>query len=490
VREARRFGAQRAKELDVLRRVGKVIIAANDVGNLHFEIVHHVGEMKNPGAVRAADGHIGRDFDVAKIERHLAANQVVHFDQFARETEAPGAAILVEKAGVAQLCEVPLVSGFALALEIRAVIAAHERAFVPIQSEPAQAIEDHLQGFGCIALLVRVLDAQDELAAGVPCVEPVEQRGSRSAHVQIAGGRRSETNADRGTHKGAVEKHRTSKSDLCCRQTRPRAIRCSVFGVRCSMFIAAAFQQFNEGRENVRTRLVASKSEKASSRAAREPSEAFCITSQAMGENATAYSPNAMHQYVEQLIDLTDPAANRLLNLTVDAARERVLRGTPDDVRAIEGSFALVARDEKTVRLARSLDRPLRYFLAKRHEGPALIVADRIDAIRDWLDASGLGGQFIRVTRAWCRRITSSRFNSSAARIPIQLTHVSSRQNATRCRPISMKLGAATSERSPMKLRNGSSKFPSTNRWASASPAASTAARCSSRLITCYGSSG
>ena len=101
-----------------------------------------------------------------------------------------------------------------------------------------------------------------------------------------------------------------------------------------------------------------------------------------------------MHQYVEQLIDLTDPAASRLLNLTMDAARERVLRGTPEDVRAIEGSFALVARDGKTVRLARSLDRPLRYFLAKRHEGPALVVADRIDAIREWLEASGFGGQF------------------------------------------------------------------------------------------------
>ncbi len=36
-------------------------------------------------------------------------------------------------------------------------------------------------------------------------------------------------------------------------------------------------------------------------------------------------------------------------------------------------------REGVTVRLARSLDRPMRYFLAKRHEGPALYVADRID---------------------------------------------------------------------------------------------------------------
>src|SRR5262249_34028157 len=60
----------------------------------------------------------------------------------------------------------------------------------------------------------------------------------------------------------------------------------------------------------------------------------------------------------------------------------------------IHGSFALVARDGETVRMARSLDRPLRYFLAKRAEGPALIASDRIDAIHARLAAEGLAGQF------------------------------------------------------------------------------------------------
>ena len=46
-----------------------------------------------------------------------------------------------------------------------------------------------------------------------------------------------------------------------------------------------------------------------------------------------------------------------------------MLSGTPGSVRDIEGSFALVAREGKRVRLARSLDRPVRYFLAKREEG-------------------------------------------------------------------------------------------------------------------------
>jgi asparagine synthase (glutamine-hydrolysing) len=97
--------------------------------------------------------------------------------------------------------------------------------------------------------------------------------------------------------------------------------------------------------------------------------------------------------HVERVTDLVDPAVNRLNGVTVEEARERLWDG-PEAVRALDGSFALVARRGKTVRLARSLDRPLRYFLAKRQEGPALVVSDRIDAIRDYLNSEGLGDQF------------------------------------------------------------------------------------------------
>jgi asparagine synthase (glutamine-hydrolysing) len=101
-----------------------------------------------------------------------------------------------------------------------------------------------------------------------------------------------------------------------------------------------------------------------------------------------------MEQYIERVVDLLDPGLNRLLNCTVEEARERIRSGRPEAVRAIEGSFALIAREGKTVRMARSLDRPMRYFLAKRHEGPALFVADRMDTIRDALAREGLVDQF------------------------------------------------------------------------------------------------
>src|SRR5436309_13777660 len=101
-----------------------------------------------------------------------------------------------------------------------------------------------------------------------------------------------------------------------------------------------------------------------------------------------------MDHYIERVVDLLDTSRNRIHNMTADEARQRVLSGKPELVREIDGSFALLARDGKTVRMARSLDRPMRYFLAKRAEGPALFVADRIDAIYRWLKSEGLAGQF------------------------------------------------------------------------------------------------
>jgi asparagine synthase (glutamine-hydrolysing) len=101
-----------------------------------------------------------------------------------------------------------------------------------------------------------------------------------------------------------------------------------------------------------------------------------------------------VNQYVERLVDLTEPESNHLYNMSVEEARRLLIDKPAESVRQIHGSFALVAKSGKTVRLARSLDRPMRYFLAKRQEGPALIVAPRIDMIFDWLKSEGLEGQF------------------------------------------------------------------------------------------------
>jgi asparagine synthase (glutamine-hydrolysing) len=97
---------------------------------------------------------------------------------------------------------------------------------------------------------------------------------------------------------------------------------------------------------------------------------------------------------ISRVVDLLDPDLNRIGNMDLEEARQRVRCGDAVAVRAIDGSFALVAVDGITVRIARSMDRPVRYFLAKRREGPALFVADRMDTLHRALEREGLADQF------------------------------------------------------------------------------------------------
>jgi asparagine synthase (glutamine-hydrolysing) len=107
---------------------------------------------------------------------------------------------------------------------------------------------------------------------------------------------------------------------------------------------------------------------------------------------------------IARVINLIDPESQRLWSLTETEALARLLTWDAklgsdpnlgsDPIVGIDGSFALVAQDGERVLLARSLDRPMRYFLAKATDGPALIVADRIDQIGEELSRRGWADQF------------------------------------------------------------------------------------------------
>lgn len=99
-------------------------------------------------------------------------------------------------------------------------------------------------------------------------------------------------------------------------------------------------------------------------------------------------------QLIERLINLVDPAGNVFLNMSAEEALARVASGDPEKVRQIDGQFALIHKTGKIVRMARSIGRPLRYFIAKQHAGPVLVIAERIDTILQWLKGEGLDGQF------------------------------------------------------------------------------------------------
>ncbi len=101
------------------------------------------------------------------------------------------------------------------------------------------------------------------------------------------------------------------------------------------------------------------------------------------------------NQYIERVVDLTQPEKNIIYNMTNDEAREILKSGDPEAVRKIDGQFSLVSVDGKTIRLARSIGRPLRYFIAKLIDGPCLVVAERIDTIYEYLKKEGLDDQFM-----------------------------------------------------------------------------------------------
>lgn len=99
-------------------------------------------------------------------------------------------------------------------------------------------------------------------------------------------------------------------------------------------------------------------------------------------------------EHVERLVELLDPEGNLILNATREEAAAALASGDPERLRDLDGQFALVHKDGTTVRMARTIGRPMRYFLAKRDEGPCLVVAERMDEIRGFLRQEGLEEQF------------------------------------------------------------------------------------------------
>ena len=100
------------------------------------------------------------------------------------------------------------------------------------------------------------------------------------------------------------------------------------------------------------------------------------------------------HAYIERFVNLLDPKSNTIFNMTVEEATSRLGSGDPARVREIDGQFAIVHQNGHIIRMARSIGRPMRYFLAKQVAGPCLIVAERIDEIAAWLKKEGLAEQF------------------------------------------------------------------------------------------------
>jgi asparagine synthase (glutamine-hydrolysing) len=101
-----------------------------------------------------------------------------------------------------------------------------------------------------------------------------------------------------------------------------------------------------------------------------------------------------MLEGVDRLVDLSGVRSSALTGLSADEVGQAIAHGDTARLAQTGGHFAAVGREGRTVRLARTVGVPLRYFVAKMYHGPFLIVADRMDRMYDWCQEQRIGWQF------------------------------------------------------------------------------------------------
>ena len=211
----RRVVSERLHDEDLPRRVGEVLLRADDVRDPEVVVVHRARQVIERRAVGALNHVVLLE---GPVERDGAAHQIVERARaLARHPEAdhrgaafgfearrddlglrhPATAIdearlrpprrfaLRNRLGRRRVVPVRApardqgVNRRAVAvapfrLEIRAARSAHLRSLIPVDPEPAEAVEDRLQRLGHVPLAVGVVDAEDERSAVPSREEPVE----------------------------------------------------------------------------------------------------------------------------------------------------------------------------------------------------------------------------------------------------------------------------------------------------------------------------
>ena len=242
MREGRNVPAHGVIELRLPRRVGEVVVAADNMGDAHVVIVDHDGEHVGRRAVRAQQHHVvevlvgpgdmalhavcdgglalARRLEPHGITAYPWANPSTPCRARCRRSRrrapsfigalAHGGKLLWRRIAAIGLASLQhLVRDLRMPLGPRELI---DRLAVPIEVKPLHPVDDRGdRGFGR-AGAVGILDAQQEFAAGMLRVQPAEQRRARAAYVQEAGGGRVQSVSPRrwGTSSGKL-----SKVDIC-----------------------------------------------------------------------------------------------------------------------------------------------------------------------------------------------------------------------------------------------------------------------------------
>jgi hypothetical protein len=162
-----------------------VVLAADDVRDLHQRVVDGGGQLVGGGAVGAHDHEVlhrpRRDADVT-------AGRIVDDDVLGRGAERDRPIVLVRETRAHQAGGVLGIQRHALGLPVRAERAALVRPLVEPQPEPLRVLPDGALVAPVRALRVGVVDPQHELPAGPPREQEVRDRGQRAAEMERAGG--------------------------------------------------------------------------------------------------------------------------------------------------------------------------------------------------------------------------------------------------------------------------------------------------------------
>ena len=215
MREGRRVPAHGIVDLRLPGRVREVVVAANDMRDAHVVIVDHNGEHIGRRAVGPQENHV---VEVLVLPRHAALNAVLHHGlALARSLQAHGVRRILRPvlrpaltpraiiAGRPALLHGALAHrgqflrsrvaavGFALLHKLKSHLTVPPRhrklvdnLALPIEFEPFQPVDDGIDGRLRGSRAIRVLDAEQKLAACVMRVQPIEQRGAGAANVQKA----------------------------------------------------------------------------------------------------------------------------------------------------------------------------------------------------------------------------------------------------------------------------------------------------------------
>jgi len=227
--ELGRLDAQSLKDEQVLEGVGEVILASDDVADAEIGVVNAGGEVVGGHRIRAQEGEVFNlvcEFGLRTVDAvsEMQGAALATGDTIAEgEGLAGGGATIrlfagelrhagIEEPGTLRggLIVIPSVGGGEVAIgkafgeDCFSRLAVEVKAlgllvlFVPCEAQPVESLKDGLDASLSVALDISVIQAQDEGAVIVAGKEPIEDEGARSAHVQVAGGRRGKTDAGRG----------------------------------------------------------------------------------------------------------------------------------------------------------------------------------------------------------------------------------------------------------------------------------------------------